>query len=128
MDFVLTLGLAGGRYACVYFIIEGENLQHQLHRYPYFADWGRTDFMVPPCPRGVSLVLERSVPCPPERSVPCPPASQWLRQVVSANFKRNVSRLKEFCGTLDTFLRSETQRMWRFSRVIIKLTSRCVAR
>ncbi|KAJ1474294.1 hypothetical protein T484DRAFT_1911657 [Baffinella frigidus] len=33
-------------YACVYFIIEGENLKHQLHAYPFFATWRRTDFMV----------------------------------------------------------------------------------
>lgn len=32
-------------YCCVYLIIEGENLSHQLNQYPLFKTWGKPEFM-----------------------------------------------------------------------------------
>lgn len=32
-------------YCCVYLIIEGENLSHQLGDVPYFSSWGKPEFM-----------------------------------------------------------------------------------
>ena len=32
-------------YCCVYLIIEGENLQHQLNAVPFFKSWGKPEFM-----------------------------------------------------------------------------------
>eukprot|EP00277_Geminigera_cryophila_P034478 CAMPEP_0173119136 /NCGR_PEP_ID=MMETSP1102-20130122/51561_1 /TAXON_ID=49646 /ORGANISM="Geminigera sp., Strain Caron Lab Isolate" /LENGTH=137 /DNA_ID=CAMNT_0014024595 /DNA_START=24 /DNA_END=434 /DNA_ORIENTATION=+ len=32
-------------YCCVYLIIEGENLSHQLGYYPMFKSWGKAEFM-----------------------------------------------------------------------------------
>jgi vesicular inhibitory amino acid transporter len=32
-------------YCCVYLIIEGENLEHQLRYHPWFQGWGKAEFM-----------------------------------------------------------------------------------
>lgn len=36
-------------YSCVYLIIEGENLQHLIGGYPFFAGWHREHFMLLSC-------------------------------------------------------------------------------